>query len=153
MILSNSNLLPVNNLSVHFYLQPSFIYSASIYLVPVRCQGLGLLYRHKNIKSSWETKREKSFLHSSDSEESTCQCRRPGFNPWVWKIPWRGPWQPTPVFLPGESHGQRSLVGYSPWGGKELDMTERLTHIPGAYIPVAKHDKELNTRVCDLMSD
>ncbi len=43
-----------------------------------------------------------------------------------WKIHWRRKWQPTPVFLPGESHGQRSLVGYSPWGHKELDMTERL---------------------------
>ena len=40
--------------------------------------------------------------------------------------PWRRKWQPTPVFLPGEPHGQRSLVGYSPWGRKELDMTERL---------------------------
>ena len=38
------------------------------------------------------------------------QCRRPGFDPWVRKIPWRRKWQPTPVFLPGESHGQRSLV-------------------------------------------
>ena len=55
--------------------------------------------------------------------------------------------------LAGESHRQGSLVGYSPWGRKESDTTERLTHIPGAYIPVAKHDKELNTRVCDLMSD
>ena len=44
------------------------------------------------------------------------------------KVFWRRKWQPTPVFLPGESHGQRSLVGYSPWGRKELDMTERLTH-------------------------
>ena len=52
------------------------------------------------------------------------QCGRPGFNPWVGKIPWRKEWQPTPVFLPGESHGQRSLVGYSPWGHKESDMTE-----------------------------
>ena len=42
----------------------------------------------------------------------------------VRKIPWRREWQPTPVFLPGEFHGQRSLVGYSPWGHKELDMTE-----------------------------
>ena len=41
------------------------------------------------------------------------------FNPWVGKIPWRREWQPTPVFLPGESHGQRSLVGYSPWCCKE----------------------------------
>ena len=40
------------------------------------------------------------------------------------KIPWRRAWQPTPVFLPGESHGQRSLAGYSPWGCKESDMTE-----------------------------
>ena len=46
---------------------------------------------------------------------------------WVKKIPWRRKWQPTPVFVPGESQGLRSLVGYSPWGGKELDMTERLT--------------------------
>ena len=48
------------------------------------------------------------------------------FNPWVGKISWRKKCQPTSVFLPGESHGQRSLVGYSPRGRKELDMTERL---------------------------
>ena len=48
------------------------------------------------------------------------------FDPWVGKIPWRRKWQPTPVFLPGESHGWRSLVGYSPWGRKESDTTERL---------------------------
>ena len=47
------------------------------------------------------------------------QCRRPSFNPWVGKIPWRREWQPTPVFLPRELHGQRSLAGYSPWGHKE----------------------------------
>ena len=46
------------------------------------------------------------------------QCGRPGFDPWVGKIPWRGEWQPTPVFWPGESHGQRSLVGSSPWDWK-----------------------------------
>ena len=47
-------------------------------------------------------------------KESVCQCRRQGFNPWVGKIPWRRKWQPTAVFLPGESHGQRSLEGCSP---------------------------------------
>jgi len=52
------------------------------------------------------------------------QCRRLGFNSWVRKIPWRREWLLTPVFLTGEFHGQRSLVGYSPWGRKELDMTE-----------------------------
>ena len=58
-------------------------------------------------------------------KESTCQCRRCGFDPWVGKIPWRRKWQPTPVFLPGESHGQRSLGGYNPQGLKELDTTEQ----------------------------
>ena len=46
------------------------------------------------------------------------------FDPWVGKIPWSRAQQPIPVFLPVESHGQRSLVGNSPWGCKELDMTE-----------------------------
>ena len=51
---------------------------------------------------------------------------RPRFNPWVGKIPWRRKWQPIPVLLPGKSHGQRSVVGCSPWGCKESDTTERL---------------------------
>ena len=52
---------------------------------------------------------------------------RYGFDSWVGKIPWRRKWQPTPVFLPGEFLGQRSLVGHSPWGRKGLDTTVRLT--------------------------
>ena len=51
---------------------------------------------------------------------------RDGFDPWVGKMPWSRKWQPTPVLLPGKSQGQRSLVGYSPWGHKESDMTEQL---------------------------
>ena len=54
------------------------------------------------------------------------QFRRHSFDPWVRKIPWRREWLLSPVFLPGEIHGQRRLVGYSPWGHKELDMTEQL---------------------------
>ena len=54
--------------------------------------------------------------------------RRPRFNPWIGNIPWRREWLPTPVFLLGEFNGQRSLVGYSPWGCKESDTTEQLTH-------------------------
>ena len=46
--------------------------------------------------------------------------------PWVGKIPWRRKWQHTPVFLPGKSHGWRSLAVYTPWGRKELDTTEQL---------------------------
>ena len=52
------------------------------------------------------------------------QCRRLRFSPWVEKIPWRREWQPTLVFSPGESHGQRGLAGYNPWGCKELDTTK-----------------------------
>ena len=56
--------------------------------------------------------------------EFTSQCRRPGFDTWVGKIPWRRKCQPTAIFLPGKSHGQRSLAGYSPWnrrgGGHDL---------------------------------
>ena len=51
-------------------------------------------------------------------KESACQSRRLVFAPWVGKIPWRRKWQPTPVFLPEKSHGQRSLEGYSLWGHK-----------------------------------
>ena len=54
------------------------------------------------------------------------QCGRPGFNPWVGKIPWRRKWQATPVLLPGKFHGLRSLVDYSPWGHKKSDTTGRL---------------------------
>ena len=75
----------------------------------------------------------------TSGKEPICQytkCERCGFDPWVRKIPWRGAWQPTPVFLPGESHGQRSLVGYSPWGRKELDMTGAIiTHLAAAASP------------------
>ena len=63
---------------------------------------------------------------STSGKEPTSQCRREkryGFNPWVGKIPRRA-WQPAPVFLSGEIYGQRSLVGYSPWGRKESDTTE-----------------------------
>ena len=57
------------------------------------------------------------FPGGASGKESACQCRRykrGGFNAWVKKIPWRRKWQPTPVFLPGKSHGQRSLAGYRP---------------------------------------
>ena len=63
------------------------------------------------------------------------QCGRPRFNPWVGKTSWRRKWQPTPVFLPGKSHGWRILVGYNPWGRKELDTTERLHFTSVSSVP------------------
>jgi len=62
-----------------------------------------------------------------NGKESACQGRKHSrcrFSPWVRNIPWRRKWHPTAVFLPGEFLGQRSLVGYSPWGHKVLDMTQ-----------------------------
>ena len=67
------------------------------------------------------------FPGGSDSNESAWRFRRLGLDPWVRKIPWRREWQPTPISLPEEFHGQRT--GNSPWGYKELNMAEGLTHI------------------------
>ena len=68
----------------------------------------------------------RDFPGNTDGKESACQCRRYRCDPWVRQIPWRRKWQSTPSFLPGKSHRQRNLVGYSPWGRKESDMAERL---------------------------
>ena len=70
----------------------------------------------------------KGFPVGYSGKESTCQCRRHErlrFDLWVGKIPYSRKWQTTPVFLPGESHGQRSLAGHTPRGGKELDTAEQ----------------------------
>ena len=67
------------------------------------------------------------FSGGTSGKEFACQCRRCGFDPWVRKIPWRKKQQSSPVFLPGESHRQRSLGGYSLWGCEESDMTEATT--------------------------
>ena len=64
--------------------------------------------------------------------ESACQCKRHKrqvFNPWIGTIPCRRAWQPTPVFLLGESHGQKSLAGYSPQGHKESGISEMTEHV------------------------
>jgi len=65
----------------------------------------------------------------SDEKSACRRCERCGFDPWVGKIPWRRKGQPTPVFLPGKFHRQRSLVGYSPYCREESDTTED-AHIP-----------------------
>ena len=89
------------------------------------------LHWHPHLRehASGSEQREKSHTGSpggTRGKEPACQCRRRKrneFDPWVRKILWRRAWLPTPVFWPGESQGQRSLVGYSPWGCKELDTT------------------------------
>ena len=67
------------------------------------------------------------FPGGASGKEPVCRCRRhmrQGFGPWVGKIPWRSEWQPTPVFLPGEPHRQRSLAGCSPWDHEESNTTK-----------------------------
>ena len=116
-------------------------------LAPSRWRHLGSLVSARESKTSetreslvdsrvsklpWRRDRPPTPIFSgfpgvSDSKRICLQCRRPGFGPCVGRIPRRRAWQPTPVFLPGESHGQRSLAGYSPWGGKESDTAERLS--------------------------
>ena len=82
-----------------------------------------------------------SFPGGASGKEPACPCRRYkrcGFNPWVRKIPWSREWPPTPVFLPGEYHGQVSLAGYRHCGGKELEMTEQLStqHLNKIYTDI-----------------
>ena len=91
----------------------------------------------------------------SDGKSICLQCGILGFDPWVRKIPWRRKWQPTWVLLPGKSHGQRSLVGYSLWGHKESDMTEWLhfhymciIYIDYTYIYLHIHWYQRNVCVC-----
>ena len=76
------------------------------------------------------------FPGCSDSKESTCSAGDLGLIPGLGRFPWRGKWQPIPVFLSGESYGQSSLAGHSPWGCRELDMTEWLPlYLPESEFP------------------
>ena len=74
----------------------------------------------------------------SVGKESACQCRRPGFKPWVRKIPWRRKWQPTPVFLPEKFYEQRNLVGYSPQSCKRVGH-DLVTKLPRHHPPCVWH--------------
>ena len=100
------------------------------------------------------------------SKELACQYKRYKrlrFNSWVRKIPWRKALQPTPVFLPGESNGQRSLVGYSPWGSKESDTIAQHTpsirsyglgaqyHQRAPYFPIPSTDAHHNCRLSSVL--
>ena len=112
--------------SFSFIISPSDEHSG---LISFRMDWLDLLVVQGTLKSLLQKKKKKSLLQHHSSKASILQrCRRPGFNLWVGKIPWRRQWLPTPVFLPGEFHGHRSLAGYSSWGHKESDMTEQLTY-------------------------
>ena len=91
---------------------------------------LSFLLSNKKQKISLSNTFNQGISGGPSGKESTCQCRicrKCRLHSWVGKIPWRKKWQGSPVFLTIKSHGQRSLVGYSPWGGKEADMTKWLS--------------------------
>ena len=96
-----------------------FIYHIYIYIHYIYTHYIYTHYTHTHTRTCMRSP------GGSDSKESICNSGDLSLIQ-VGKIPWRRKWQPTPVFLPGESHGQRSLVCYSPWGRKESDMTEWL---------------------------
>ena len=73
------------------------------------------------------------------NKKSACQCRRLRFDSWVGKIPWRRERPPTPVFLPGKPHRQKSLEGYCPWGRIESDVTHRVEQLT---LPLIKLEKK-----------
>ena len=104
--------------------QPQHGMNFKIYnLTSLNCSWLPFLGRWRGL--SLESHHPLVVL---DGKEPACQCgnrRRHTFDPWVREVPWRRTWLPAPVFLPGGLYGQRSLAGYSPWGHKELDMTEQ----------------------------
>ena len=89
--------------------------------------------------------------------ESACQCRRHGFNPWVRQIPWKRERLPTPVFLPGDFHGQRSLAGPGPWGHTESDTTEcshthPTSHIYSFCFGFFRHESGMSTFISMISS-
>ena len=102
--------------------------------ISLQSKGLSRVFSNTTVQKHWFFSAQPSLWSNSHIRLpwwrrwwSIClQCGRLRFDPWVRKIPWRRKWQPTPVLLLGKSHGQKSLIGYSPWGRKESHMTEQL---------------------------
>ena len=107
---------------------------------------LGSIQANSLSMSSWVNlflKMYMGFPGGASGKEPACRCRRHkrrGFNPWVGKIPWRRAWQPIPVFLPIDSHGQRSLAGYSLWGCRCCGM--KLPRVTEVNLHNAKDRRE-----------
>ena len=139
MILSVSNLHFILYLASQIWRHPTLCHSKEGIISPLttlpsealQTEAIKLfkvkLYVALSIKKKLEGNLCQGFPNGASGKEPACQCRRckrHRFDPGVGKNPWRRAWQPTPVFLPEESYGERSLAGYNPWGRKESDMTE-----------------------------
>ena len=117
----------------------------SVHRLTKRWTRLKQLYTHAHILFSIVAVPIYRLPWGLRSKESICQFRRCEFNPWVEKIPWRKAWQHTPVFLPGQFHGQKSLAGYSLTGHKESDVTE--THVCTQATHTNLHSQQQCARV------
>ena len=113
-----------------------FVHFICLQIIRTTSKLIGLYQLHLAILSSLQLKKHldftMGFLGGTSGKEPPCQCRRHkrhGFVPWVGKILWKRKWEPTPVFLPRESHGQRNLRSYGPQCLKESDMTEATYHV------------------------
>ena len=129
--------------SFSFSISPSNEYSGLIsffrmdWLDLIAVQGtLKNLLQHHSLKAS--VLQHLAFF-GSEGKASAFNAGRSGFDPWVRKILWRRKWQPTPVPLPGKSHRRRSPAGYSPWGHKESDTTERFHFTLAFFIVQLSH--------------
>ena len=85
------------------------------------CVCIHTIYTYIHIYTYYVCIMHKQAFQVAQWERICLPSRRFRFDPWAGKIPWRRKWQPTPAFLPGKSRGQRSLVGYSPWGCKRVE--------------------------------
>ena len=129
--------MPSHTISTNYSFLFSFPQSTHICRIEtaqwVRCQA-SLYARHKKTHVSHSLGVYRVVEESWWLRQYTVhpQCRRPGFDSWVRKIPWKRKWKPTPVYFPGEFHGQKSLVGYSPWVTKSRTQLKLLSaHIYG----------------------
>jgi len=123
-ILMSMNIVEINGLISMLCLKCLWMESASLGQ-QITISDYSLEYKEQKKISIVTSLVSRDFPGSSAGKESACG--RPGFDPWVGKIPRRRKWLSTPVFLPRKSHGQRSLAGYGPWSHKESDTTEWLS--------------------------
>ena len=121
--------LPFYGLSFHLLddINSDFLKDSTILILLITLLNTHVFYVLNNILSIKQGLVIVGFPGGASGKERACQCRRHKrrwFDSWVGKIPWGRAWQSTLVFLPRESHGQRNLVGYSPYGHRESDMIE-----------------------------
>ena len=96
----------------------------SLILEPTALVSSGSLWEMLNLRPYLRFTKLELALDSKKKKKNLPSMQETCFDPWIGTIPWRKEWQPTSVFLPGESHGQRTLADFSPWGHEEMDMTE-----------------------------